>query len=257
MSTTLLAAGSSAARRSAAPRNRLRSRASSSSPGGASAATGSRWSAASWSCCSTWSRSSPTSSPPCDPHDTEARAQLHRRRRRSTGSTTTGRFAPARLRAARARRDPRTFQLVYAPDPTEARSGAVRRRAIRTTCSACSRPNVHLLGLDQRAARATTLLPARHRPARPRSLVAPAVVATRDLAHHRPRRRGAQPVPRRAARRRLGDSTAAGSTPSIQRLIEILRSMPTIPLWMGLAAALPNDLVGHAGLLRHHASSSR
>ena len=27
----------------------------------------------------------------------------------------------------------------------------------------------------------------------------------------------------------------------IQRLIEILRSIPTIPLWMGLAAALPND----------------
>jgi peptide/nickel transport system permease protein len=28
---------------------------------------------------------------------------------------------------------------------------------------------------------------------------------------------------------------------AIQRLIEILRSIPTIPLWMGLAAALPND----------------
>jgi ABC-type dipeptide/oligopeptide/nickel transport system permease subunit len=27
----------------------------------------------------------------------------------------------------------------------------------------------------------------------------------------------------------------------IQRVIEILRSLPTIPLWMGLAAALPND----------------
>jgi peptide/nickel transport system permease protein len=27
----------------------------------------------------------------------------------------------------------------------------------------------------------------------------------------------------------------------IQRVIEILRSIPTIPLWMGLAAALPND----------------
>ena len=26
----------------------------------------------------------------------------------------------------------------------------------------------------------------------------------------------------------------------VQRLIEIIRSMPTIPLWMGLAAALPN-----------------
>lgn len=28
---------------------------------------------------------------------------------------------------------------------------------------------------------------------------------------------------------------------AIQRLIEILRSIPTIPLWMGLAAALPNE----------------
>jgi peptide/nickel transport system permease protein len=28
---------------------------------------------------------------------------------------------------------------------------------------------------------------------------------------------------------------------AIQRLIEIIRSMPTIPLWMGLAAALPRD----------------
>ena len=27
----------------------------------------------------------------------------------------------------------------------------------------------------------------------------------------------------------------------IQRVIEIVRSIPTIPLWMGLAAALPND----------------
>ena len=27
----------------------------------------------------------------------------------------------------------------------------------------------------------------------------------------------------------------------IQRVIEILRSIPTIPLWMGLAAAVPRD----------------
>jgi peptide/nickel transport system permease protein len=27
----------------------------------------------------------------------------------------------------------------------------------------------------------------------------------------------------------------------IQRMIEVIRSMPTIPLWLGLAAALPND----------------
>ena len=38
----------------------------------------------------------------------------------------------------------------------------------------------------------------------------------------------------------------------IQRVIEILRSIPTIPLWMGLAAALPRDWTDPAGLLRHH-----
>ena len=45
---------------------------------------------------------------------------------------------------------------------------------------------------------------------------------------------------------------AAGSTRVIQRVIEILRSIPTIPLWMGLAAALPADLERHPGLFRHH-----
>ena len=38
----------------------------------------------------------------------------------------------------------------------------------------------------------------------------------------------------------------------IQRIIEILRSIPTIPLWMGLAAALPADWDVVQGLLRHH-----
>ena len=38
----------------------------------------------------------------------------------------------------------------------------------------------------------------------------------------------------------------------IQRIIEFLRSIPTIPLWMGLAAALPADWPRDAGLLRHH-----
>ena len=38
----------------------------------------------------------------------------------------------------------------------------------------------------------------------------------------------------------------------IQRVIEILRSIPTIPLWMGLAAAMPKTWIDHAGLLRHH-----
>ena len=48
------------------------------------------------------------------------------------------------------------------------------------------------------------------------------------------------PVPRRAARRHLRPLRRLVDT-VIQRIIEILRSIPTIPLWMGLAAALPND----------------
>ena len=53
-------------------------------------------------------------------------------------------------------------------------------------------------------------------------------------------RRGADQLPARLpAGRRLGGSTAARWDTIIQRVIEFLRSIPTIPLWMGLAAALP------------------
>ena len=38
----------------------------------------------------------------------------------------------------------------------------------------------------------------------------------------------------------------------IQRLIEFLRSLPTIPLWMGLAAAHAADVAAALRLLRHH-----
>ena len=38
----------------------------------------------------------------------------------------------------------------------------------------------------------------------------------------------------------------------IQRMIEILRSIPTIPLWMGLAAAMPKNWTITAGLLHDH-----
>ena len=39
----------------------------------------------------------------------------------------------------------------------------------------------------------------------------------------------------------------------IQRLIELLRSIPTIPLWMGFAAAIPVGLAAASHLFRHHA----
>ena len=38
----------------------------------------------------------------------------------------------------------------------------------------------------------------------------------------------------------------------IQRLIELLQSVPTIPIWLALSAALPRDWTPHTGLLRHH-----
>ena len=60
-----------------------------------------------------------------------------------------------------------------------------------------------------------------------------------DLAHRRPRRhRGL--VHRSACSSAASPAiSAAGSTTSIQRLIEILRSLPELPLWLALSAALP------------------
>ena len=43
----------------------------------------------------------------------------------------------------------------------------------------------------------------------------------------------------------------------IQRIIEILRSIPTIPLWMGLAAALPGRLERRARSTSRSRSSFR
>ena len=62
-----------------------------------------------------------------------------------------------------------------------------------------------------------------------------------DVADHRPGQRRAEPGAGRRAGRHLRLSTAAAIDIVIQRVIEILRSIPTIPLWMGLAAALPAD----------------
>ena len=44
---------------------------------------------------------------------------------------------------------------------------------------------------------------------------------------------------------------------AIQRLIEFLRSIPTIPLWLALSAAVPKDWSIDTGILRHYRSSSR
>ena len=43
----------------------------------------------------------------------------------------------------------------------------------------------------------------------------------------------------------------------IQRLIEIVRSIPTIPLWMALAASVPADVAHRTRLFRDHAHPGR
>ena len=82
------------------------------------------------------------------------------------------------------------------------------------------------------------IFPARHRPARPRSVLA-ADRGDADFAVDRSGRRRLQPDARYFARRRFRPLWRRGRY-VIQRVIEVVRSIPTIPLWMGLAAALPN-----------------
>ena len=43
----------------------------------------------------------------------------------------------------------------------------------------------------------------------------------------------------------------------VQRLIEIIRSFPELPLWMALSAVLPGDVEPDPDLLRHHRRSWR
>ena len=59
------------------------------------------------------------------------------------------------------------------------------------------------------------------------------------LAHDRPRRRDAELMPSASPSAASPAITAASSIPIVQRLTEILRSIPELPLWMALAAALP------------------
>ena len=146
-----------------------------------------------------------------------------------------GRLPAPRLRAERQAR-PAHLQAVYAPDPSEPRDLVLFGHGYPYKLFGLIPTDIHLLGGQRRQA-AEFAVPARHRPAGPRRVLAPDV-RDADLADHRPGRRRAQPGARRPARRHLG--LYGGSVDLvIQRVIEILRSIPTIPLWMGLAAAVP------------------
>ena len=115
--------------------------------------------------------------------------------------------------ALKGTRDPLTFKRVYVPDTSTQDTGHVlRRTASRTSCSGFIPTDRHLIAVRRRQAERVAV-PARHRHARARPVVA-AHVRDAHVDDHRPGRRGAEPGARRRARRHLRATSAARSTRS-------------------------------------------
>lgn len=169
-----------------------------------------------------------------DPHDTDAK--------RSYIPPTSihwfddGRFAP-HVYGLKGVRDPRTFKVVYTPDPSEKRFLGLFVRGYGYNLFGLIPTERHLLGVTNGRAQdglfllGTDLL---GRDVWSRLLLASRTSLTIGLA---------------GVAMSLFLGVLLGGVSGlyggwvdvvIQRVIEILRSIPTIPLWMGLAAALPS-----------------
>ena len=169
-----------------------------------------------------------------DPHDTDAK--------RSYIPPTSihwfddGRFAP-HVYGLKGVRDPRTFKVVYTPDPNEKRFLGLFVRGYGYHLFGFIPTERHLLGVTNGRAQdglfllGTDLL---GRDVWSRLLLASRTSLTIGLA---------------GVAMSLFLGVLLGGVSGlyggwvdvvIQRVIEILRSIPTIPLWMGLAAALPS-----------------
>jgi peptide/nickel transport system permease protein len=169
-----------------------------------------------------------------DPHDTDAK--------RSYIPPTpihwfdSGRFAP-HVYALKGVRDPRTFRVVYSPDPNEKRYLGLFVRGYGYNLFGLIPTERHLLGVSNGRPQdglfllGTDLL---GRDVWSRLLLASRTSLTIGLA---------------GVALSLFLGVLLGGVSGfyggwvdivIQRVIEILRSVPTIPLWMGLAAALPS-----------------
>ena len=159
--------------------------------------------------CSIWSRSSPTSSPP--PTRTITDAKRSYIPPQAIHWFDEGRFAP-HVFGLKGVRDPRTFKLVYTPDPS---AEALSRLFVRGYGYDSSGPVPDRPASARRHQRppAGRAVSSRHRPAGPGRLVA-AAAGEPHLADHRPGRRGTVAVPGRACSAASPASTAAGSTSS-------------------------------------------
>ncbi len=148
-----------------------------------------------------------------------------------------GSFKP-HVYALKGRRDMRTFKLIYAPDPTDRRYLVLFSEGYSYTLFGLFETKRHLLGLDRGVAEDALFLLGTDQLGR--DVWSRLMLATRTSLTI-----GLIGVGLSLFLGILlgGVSGLYGGVidTAIQRLIEILRSIPTIPLWMGLAAALPND----------------
>jgi len=149
--------------------------------------------------------------------------------------TDDGRFQP-HIYALKGKRDMRTFKLSYAPDPSEPRDLVLFGRGYPYNFLGLIPTDIHLFGVsDGKPQDALFLLGTDELG---RDVFSRLVLATRTSLTI-----GLVGVGLSLILGILlgGISGLQGGWADvvIQRVIEILRSVPTIPLWMGLAAAVP------------------
>ena len=148
-----------------------------------------------------------------------------------------GHFHP-QVYALKGRRDLRTFKLSYAPDPSEPRDLALFAHGFRYRLFGLFPTDIHLLGVSN--GRATDALFLFGTDQLGRDVFSRLVLATRTSLTI-----GLVGVTLSLVLGVLlgGISGLLGGWVDtiVQRIIEILRSIPTIPLWMGLAAAIPTS----------------
>lgn len=148
-----------------------------------------------------------------------------------------GRFAP-HVYALTGRRDPVTFKRVYTPDPEKKIPVRFFGRGFPYRLFGLIPTHRHLIGVEGAAAEETLFLLGTDEQGR--DLWSRLMYGTQTSLSI-----GLAGVAMSLILGVLlgGISGLYGGIIDtvIQRVIEILRSIPTIPLWMGLAAALPND----------------
>ncbi|HEV8310659.1 MAG TPA: ABC transporter permease [Methylomirabilota bacterium] len=148
-----------------------------------------------------------------------------------------GRFHP-HVHGLTGRRDPATLKRVYTPDPTQKIPVRLLVHGFEYRLFGLIPTDRHLLGVEGADAEATLFLLGTDDQGRDlwsRLMYATRASLTIGLAGV------ALSLVLGVLLGGISGLYGGAIDTLIQRAIEILRSIPTIPLWMGLAAALPND----------------